>query len=66
MRTAARILAALMVLIGGVWVLQGVNILPGSRMSGDSFWAGAGLVALILGLALGVGSVLRRSAADGP
>ena len=39
-------------LIGTIWVLQGINILPGSFMTGQPFWAGAGLVAIIGGMTL--------------
>jgi hypothetical protein len=45
-------LAVLLCLIGTVWLLQGINVLPGSVMSGDPFWAwvGAGLWLVALGL----------------
>ena len=39
-------------LIGTIWVLQGINVLPGSFMTGQPFWAGAGLVAIIGGMTL--------------
>lgn len=39
MRTAAKVMGVLMLLLGAVWVLQGVNILPGSFMTGDLQWA---------------------------
>jgi hypothetical protein len=38
------------VLLGGVWVGQGVGILPGSIMSGQIMWAIIGLVLVIVGL----------------
>jgi len=57
MNRAVRIIATIfsgpMILIGIIWVLQGINILPGSFMTGDIMWAligaplalaGAGLV----------------------
>jgi len=39
------VIGGLAVLLGIVWVLQGVNILPGSVMTGHMEWAyrGAGL-----------------------
>jgi hypothetical protein len=40
------------VLFGGVWVLQGVNVLPGSFMSGQMRWAVRGGIAVIAGFAL--------------
>jgi hypothetical protein len=39
-------------LIGTIWVLQGINLLPGSFMTGQPFWAGAGAVAIVVGLGL--------------
>lgn len=51
----------LLVLTGIVWTLQGVSILPGSYMTGQTFWAIAGVVALIAGAALCVAG-LRWSA----
>src|SRR5262245_22595053 len=41
-------LATIAVLLGGIWVLQGVNVLPGSFMTGDIRWAyrGAGVAAV--------------------
>ena len=48
MKKALRILALLMICVGLIWVLQGVNILPGSFMTGQIRWAwrGAGLGSL--------------------
>ena len=42
------VIGALAVLLGIVWVLQGVNVLPGSFMTGRMEWAyrGAGLAAV--------------------
>ncbi|MEO6458425.1 MAG: hypothetical protein ABIO92_09175 [Chloroflexia bacterium] len=39
----------LMLLVGAIWILQGVNILPGSIMTGDPFWAVMGLLCVGLG-----------------
>jgi hypothetical protein len=41
-------LAILCDLTGGVWILQGVGILPGSFMSGDIVWAAIGAVLLLV------------------
>ena len=35
--------------VGTVWIGQGMGILPGSYMSGDRFWAVAGMVAVAVG-----------------
>ena len=47
-----RIIGVLLVLPGAVWVLQGINVLPGSFMSGDPQWAVNGLLAIMLGAGL--------------
>ena len=39
----------LLLLVGIVWILQGTNILPGSFMTGDPFWAMMGLLSAGLG-----------------
>jgi len=52
MRWVLLILGGLMVLMGGVWTLQGIGLLPGSFMTGQTFWAVAGLLTLVAGAAL--------------
>jgi hypothetical protein len=64
MRTVGRILGVLMVLGGGVWILQGINILPGSFMTGDPRWAVRGAVLAVLGVILFV-IASRRSPKTG-
>ena len=49
MRYVLLILGGLMVLVGGVWVLQGVGLLPGSFMTGQLFWAIMGAILLAVG-----------------
>jgi hypothetical protein len=49
MRYVLLILGGLMVLVGGVWVLQGVGVLPGSFMTGQLFWAIMGVILLAVG-----------------
>jgi hypothetical protein len=52
MRIIIGILGALCVLMGGVWFLQGINVLPGSFMTGQTRWALYGGVLLCVGLGL--------------
>jgi hypothetical protein len=52
MRIALSVVGAVMVFFGGVWFLQGVNVLPGSFMSGQMRWAVRGGLAAIAGIAL--------------
>ena len=41
-------LAILCDLTGGVWILQGIGVLPGSFMTGDIVWAAIGSVLLLV------------------
>lgn len=52
MRQTVRIVGSLLALGGLIWILQGVNILPGSFMTGDLRWAWRGASALIVGIVL--------------
>jgi hypothetical protein len=49
MRYVLLIVGGLMILMGGVWLLQGISILPGSFMTGQAFWAIMGAVFLVVG-----------------
>ena len=49
MRYVLVILGGLISLVGAVWLLQGVGILPGSFMTGQAFWAIVGAVLLAVG-----------------
>jgi hypothetical protein len=48
----ATILCGLVLIVGVVWILQGVNILPGSFMTGHIQWAVYGAVLVVAGLGL--------------
>jgi hypothetical protein len=52
MKIFLNILGVFLILAGGVWFLQGVNILPGSVMSGQTQWAINGGIAIVLGIGL--------------
>jgi hypothetical protein len=58
MRIASTIVGVLCLLVGCVWFLQGINILPGSFMTGQTKWAVYGALLFIVGL--GVLVVARR------
>ncbi len=51
MKTGLNILGVCLVLAGGIWFLQGVNILPGSFMTGDPKWAVIGGISFLAGIA---------------
>ena len=63
MKLALRIVGVLLVLMGTIWFFQGINVLPGSFMSGQTRWAVNGIIAVAAGLALVVLS--RRRARHG-
>ena len=49
MRYVLLVVGGLMALVGGVWLLQGVGVLPGSFMTGQTFWAVVGALMLVVG-----------------
>jgi len=61
MRALITIIGILLVILGTVWVLQGVNVLPGSFMTGDVRWAIYGAIAVVGGIILIAASRRRRS-----
>jgi len=59
MKSTMTIAGTILILMGTVWFLQGVNVLPGSFMSGQTRWAVNGIIAVVSGLALVVASRRR-------
>lgn len=53
----------MLILLGGLWILQGVGIIGGSMMSGQSFWANVGVIVLAAGIVLGALGLRRRPTA---
>ncbi len=45
---ARRIVSLALLLVGIVWIAQGIGLLGGSPMSGQSFWAVVGVVLVVL------------------
>jgi hypothetical protein len=52
MRIILNIVAILLLLAGATWFLQGINVLPGSFMTGQIRWAIYGGIAVAVGVAL--------------
>jgi len=46
------IIGGIFLFIGIVWILQGLNILKGSFMTGQGMWGAIGVVAAIIGAGL--------------
>ena len=60
MKLILTILGGLAMVMGAVWFLQGINVLPGSFMTGDRQWAVNGAVLFLVGAALLALSRRRR------
>jgi uncharacterized membrane protein len=61
MRIVMIVAGVLCLLLGCVWILQGINILPGSFMTGQTKWAIYGALLVIIGIGL-LFSAKRRAA----
>jgi hypothetical protein len=46
------IFAVLLILSGAVWFLQGINVLPGSFMTGHIEWSIYGSIEIIIGIGI--------------
>jgi hypothetical protein len=60
MRIAFNIVGVLLVVSESVWFLQGINVLPGSFMTGQTRWAVYGGIAVIAGVILLVTAARKR------
>ena len=61
MQIVSTLLGLLMICLGGVWILQGLNIaFLDSFMAGDPQWAVYGAILLLLGIGQVVWSVTRK------
>ena len=49
LRNVLKVFAVLVFLAGGVWLLQGINVLPGSYMSGNPQWVINGGITMLVG-----------------
>jgi hypothetical protein len=60
MKLALKIAGVILVLFGGIWFLQGINVLPGSFMTGQTRWAVYGVIAIAAGISLMVTAKRQR------
>jgi hypothetical protein len=69
MRVVSSLIGLLMILMGGIWILQGLNLAWGSLsrsfMQGDQHWALYGAIVLVIGVCQVVWSNLRQSKSSG-
>ena len=49
MRVTLLVLGVILLITGAVWALQGLNVIKGSFMTGQSLWLWIGVVCLVLG-----------------
>ena len=59
-RALGLVAAVLLVVLGGLWTLQGLGYVGGSSMTGSDTWAIVGPVVAGLGVALGIVVAQRR------
>ena len=52
MKTVLNIIGVLLILAGGTFFIQGINVLPGSSMTGDPQWAINGGIMIVVALGL--------------
>lgn len=62
MKIILTIIGVLLILFGGVWILQGINVLLGSFMTGQIRWAIYGGIAAIVGIVLIVAANRKKAA----
>ena len=60
MRIGLNVIAVLLLFMGTIWFLQGINILPGSFMTGQTKWAVYGAILFVVGIGLLVKANRRR------
>jgi len=54
------VVGGVVALLGLLFTLQGTNVIGGSAMSGTTFWAVAGPIIIVIGLAVAAAGAWRR------
>jgi uncharacterized membrane protein HdeD (DUF308 family) len=62
-RIALNVAGVVCLLVGCVWILQGINVLPGSFMTGQAKWAIFGAILTVVGIVVLVAT--NRRSRDG-
>jgi len=52
MKIILNIIGVVLILAGGTFFLQGINVLPGTYMAGDPQWAINGSIMIVIGIGL--------------
>lgn len=58
----SRLAAAILLIVGALWIGQGTGTVAGSAMSGQSMWGLVGGVLVVVGLVIGVRELIRGPA----
>jgi hypothetical protein len=61
MRIVLNVIGVLLAVFGCVWFLQGINLLPGSFMTGQIRWAVYGGIAVVVGVILLMTAARKRT-----
>ncbi len=51
-RITMTVVGVLALLTGGIWIGQGLNVIPGSVMTGDKTWFYVGTIVVVVGVVL--------------
>ena len=62
MRRSRLAVAAVLLIVGVLWIGQGTGTVAGSAMSGQSMWGLVGGVLVVVGLVIGVRELVRGPA----
>jgi len=60
MRILLNVVGVLLLIVGCIWFLQGINVLPGSFMTGQTKWAVYGALCMVAGVGSVVAARRRR------
>ena len=60
MKTLLNIIGILLILAGGTFFLQAINLLPGTYMRGDPQWAINGGIMIVVGIGLMIWAARRK------
>jgi hypothetical protein len=65
MRRSRLLAAAVLLLIGAVWIGQGSGYIAGSAMTGSPFWGAVGVVLFVIGVVIAVREATRWPSSPG-
>ncbi len=62
MKSILMIFGILLIVAGGIWFFQGINVIQGSSMTGQSRWAIYGGIAVVVGIGLVIFTARKKAA----